>query len=575
VRIGGGTRREILRQLRRIARAMRRAAAFAALGAAGAAYGRVGGGSHAGSSGHFSSSGHSVHFGSGGGSGLIGLLVVALVIYFFIRRSSRGAPMGSMTRTPSMQSAAVPAAMAALGAALEGSTVRRGGGAQALHGVEALNIGAAAAAIRARDPGFELEVFLQRAEMIFFLVKRGIQRNEAEAIRPYLGDRVFAAISSGIAQAKNSHRHALLESLNVRAVHIDGAACDDSGQRIDVHFDLVYRARMLSDTNQVISDEGSDQRHGERWTFSRSATARTAENGGAIASRCPACGAELRLNLDGTCAHCRASVTNGSVDWVVTDVQGAPFVGYAPGSSLAVAAASIDEGISSLHSTDPSFSMGAFQARATKAFLALQDAWCAQNLDAGRAFLSPGAYFTWRSQLETMASEGRRNVMENVSVQRVDPVQIVHGRVFDDITVRVSASAADFEVDSSNRIVFGDRTVRPFTEDWTFQRSVGVATADKPGTLENTCPSCGAPISLNQVGECRYCRAAVTSGKFDWVVSRIEQDEDGADDGGEAAIAGREVALQVGGAIVGGLLASLLSDRGSNGSGSNNSGDWT
>jgi hypothetical protein len=160
-------------------------------------------------------------------------------------------------------------------------------------------------------------------------------------------------------------------------------------------------------------------------------------------------------------------------------------------------------------------------------------------------------------------------------VQRVDPVQIVHGRVFDDITVRVSASAADFEVDSSNRIVFGDRTVRPFTEDWTFQRSVGVATADKPGTLENTCPSCGAPISLNQVGECRYCRAAVTSGKFDWVVSRIEQDEDGADDGGEAAIAGRDVALQVGGAIVGGLLASLLSDRGSNGSGSNNSGDWT
>ena len=130
----------------------------------------------------------------------------------------------------------------------------------------------------------------------------------------------------------------------------------------------------------------------------------------------------------------------------------------------------------------------------------------AQNLDAGRAFLSPGAYFTWRAQLETLAAEGRRNVMEHLSVQRIDPVQIVHGRVFDDLTVRVSASAADFEVDKDNRIVFGDRTVRPFTEDWTFQRSVGVATTQKPGTLENTCPSCGAPIALNQIGECRYCR---------------------------------------------------------------------
>jgi len=144
-------------------------------------------------------------------------------------------------------------------------------------------------------------------------VKRGIQRNDAAAIRPYLGDRIFAAVSSGIAQAKSLHQHALLESLNVRAVHVDSAACDQSGERIDIHFDLVYRARMLDESNHVLSDEGSDQRHGERWTFTRSAAARTPENGGVIASRCPACGAELRLNLDGSCTHCRASVTNGSV----------------------------------------------------------------------------------------------------------------------------------------------------------------------------------------------------------------------------------------------------------------------
>jgi hypothetical protein len=289
-----------------------------------------------------------------------------------------------------------------------------------------------------------------------------------------------------------------------------------------------------------------------------------------VAARCPACGAELRLNLDGTCAHCKASVTNGSLDWVVTDVQGAPFIGYAPGSSLALAAPTLDAGVADLRATDPAFSIDAFAARVRTAFLALQDAWCRQNLEAGRAFLSPGAYFTWRAQLETMAVEGRRNVMENLTVQRIDPVLIVHGRVFDDLTVRVSASAADFEVDKENRIVFGDRTVRPFTEDWTFQRSVGVATTEKPGTLENACPNCGAPIALNQIGECRYCRAAVTSGKFDWVVSRIEQDPDPESGDQPQSGNGRDLALQVGGAIVGGLLANLLSDRGSD-----QSGDWS
>jgi predicted lipid-binding transport protein (Tim44 family) len=540
--------------------------AAAALLAAGAAYGRAGGGGHGGSSGHLSSGHSSMHFGSGGGSvnGMVGLLVLALIVYFFIRRSSRGAPMGSAAPAQSMQS--VPAALAALGTVLDAAAARRTGGVAALQGTAAQNVREAAAQIRARDPGFELEVFLQRAEMIFFLVKRGIQQNDAAAVRPYLDDRIFAAVSNGIAQARSHHQHALLESLNVRAVHVDSAACDASGQRIDIHFDLVYRARMLGEANQVVSDEGSDQRHGERWTFSRSATARTPDNGGVVASRCPACGAELRLNLDGTCTHCRATVTNGAVDWVVTDVQGAPFVGYAPGSPLAAAAASIEEGVANLHATDPSFSIDAFQARVRTAFLALQDAWCRQNLDAGRGFLSPGAYFTWRAQVETMAAEGRRNVMERLSVQRIDPVQIVHGRVFDDLTVRVSASAADFEVDRDDRVVFGDRTVRPFTEDWTFQRSVGVATTQKAGTLENTCPSCGAPIALNQIGECRYCRAAVTSGKFDWVVSRIEQEAEGPEQGADLGGAGRDMALQVGGAIVGGLLASLLSERGSDSS---------
>ena len=69
-------------------------------------------------------------------------------------------------------------------------------------------------------------------------------------------------------------------------------------------------------------------------------------------------------------------------------------------------------------------------------------------------------------------------------------------------------------------------------------------------------------MSLTQIGECRYCKAAVTSGKFDWVVSRIEQeDESGAGRRRVMNMTVGDIALQVGGAIVGGLLSSLLSDR--------------
>jgi hypothetical protein len=230
---------------------------------------------------------------------------------------------------------------------------------------------------------------------------------------------------------------------------------------------------------------------------------------------------------------------------VVGKIENAAF-GDTP--DLALVAQNAGEGIETLRAGDPAFSLDAFLTRARTAFLALQDAWCKQNLDAGRGFLSPGAYFAWSAQLETLRAEGRRNVVENLQIRGMNAARVVHGRVFDDLTIRIDAAAADFEVDASGKIVYGDRSIQPFSELWTFQRSVGVASTARAGTLESTCPGCGAPVALTQIGECRYCKAAVTSGKFDWVVSRIEQ-EDGIDGG--------DFAEQVTGAIVQGLINSV------------------
>lgn len=503
----------------------------------------------------------------GGGAslgGIIAFVIIVLVVRYWLRRLRNG------SRTGGAQSPTSPAAQAAfsvLGSALGASALARAavgelGLGSALGGAPgtARALPPAIDAIRALDPGFELESFLQRAEMTFFLVKRGMQRNDAAAVRPYLDDTLFGTLGQDIARSKSRHQYVLLESLNIRGLALEDAQCTQQGQSVQVHFDLVYRAKTLDDTSNVVTDDGADRGHGERWTFRRAAAARTPLIG-VVAMKCPACGAELRLGLDGVCAHCKASVTNGTVDWVVTEVEPAPFVGYSADSSLGASATTVEEGIAILTSTDKAFAIEAFEARARSAFLALQDAWCKRSLDTGRAFMSPGAYFSWSAQLEGMASEGRRNVLEQLEVRSIKPIRVVHGRVFDDLTVRITAAAADFDVDESGKIVFGDRTVRPFAEDWTFQRSIGATTLNKPGTLENTCPSCGAPVALTQIGECRFCRAAVTSGKFDWVVSRIDQ-EDGADAVSPATDGiGEQLAMQVGGAVIGGLLSGLMSNR--------------
>lgn len=543
-----------------------------------------GGGGHSGGGGHYSggSSSHS----SGGGSsddspltGLFFILVIGFIIWWAWRRGQRrreqlGQQGGRPSPSLAQREAAQKAIGALLGAAGGALAAARAGATPAAIAQVATTVNA----IRTRDKGFEMESFLQRAEMTFYLVKRAIGRNDPVALRPYLNDALFAQISSALQQRQARHQHELLESLNVRAVHVIQADITPQQQSLLVHFDLVYRGKTLDDTQRVVSDEGKDTRHGERWTFVRAATAMTPVSGDVTASRCPACGAELRLNLDGSCAHCRASVTSGSVDWVVTAVQPAAFIGHYVDGLSGTTARTVEEGIAQLKGSDPAFSIESFCTRVNTAFTALQAAWCAQNLDAGRAFLSPGAYFAWRSQLETMAAEGHKNIMEQLQVMQVQPVRIVHGQVFDDLTVRITARAADYEVDRNGRVVFGDRAVQAFTEEWTFQRSVGVASSGKPGTLENTCPSCGAPVQLTQIGECRYCKAAVTSGRFDWVVSRIEQEdagEGGSDDDGGSDI-GSQIVGEIGSAVIGGLLGSLLggssSDSGSSDGGSGDSG---
>ena len=53
-------------------------------------------------------------------------------------------------------------------------------------------------------------------------------------------------------------------------------------------------------------------------------------------------------------------------------------------------------------------------------------------------------------------------------------------------------------------------------------RAIAKAAARRP----TACPNCGAPLDINRTGNCNQCQAEITSGDFDWVLSKIEQDDD-------------------------------------------------
>ena len=66
------------------------------------------------------------------------------------------------------------------------------------------------------------------------------------------------------------------------------------------------------------------------------------------------------------------------------------------------------------------------------------------------------------------------------------------------------------------------RRERRYSEYWTLVR--GSSRKGVP-RVDPTCPNCGAELKVNMTGSCEFCAAKVTAGEFDWVLSRIEQDE--------------------------------------------------
>ena len=120
--------------------------------------------------------------------------------------------------------------------------------------------------------------------------------------------------------------------------------------------------------------------------------------------------------------------------------------------------------------------------------------------------------------------QGLRNVLENMRLYHWTYARIDRDKHFDSLTVRIWGTGLDYTVEAATgkQVSGSRRSERNYTEYWTLIRSAsarGQAHADK------NCPKCGAEMKISMAGVCEYCDAHVTSGEFDWILSKVEQDD--------------------------------------------------
>jgi uncharacterized Zn finger protein (UPF0148 family) len=273
----------------------------------------------------------------------------------------------------------------------------------------------------------------------------------------------------------------------------------------------------------------------ERWIFERGSDRKTTPPPmGARTWPCPNCGAPWSAGeSENVCAHCGAAITAGKLDWAVTEIEveaetpvGTTLTGTTEevGNNFPTVETGNPQGdFNTLRTDDPAFGWPAFVERVTFVYARLNEAWNAQNLAPVRGLVTHSLLQYLQYWIDEYKRQGLFNRLDNARVTRTVLAAVVRDPYYDAITVRVYGVGNDYTLDGRGKVVGGSRTDnRAYTEYWTFIRSAmrRGATVTAPN-----CPNCGAPLAISDAGACTHCNAHVESGEFDWVLSKIEQDD--------------------------------------------------
>jgi ribosomal protein L24E len=272
----------------------------------------------------------------------------------------------------------------------------------------------------------------------------------------------------------------------------------------------------------------------EHWVLERKRDVLSPTPEQATALHCPRCGAALQKDTVGACAFCGTKVESGEFQWYVRSIttlqreakgplltSDVPEVGTLNPTISQPNFPAVRE---AFEENNPSFSWADFQARARLIFTELQEAWSTLNWERARPHETDNIFQMHRYWIDAYQRQGLRNALDKCQITAMQPTRIKVDAFYNAITLRIFAEGYDYTVDKSGRVVAGsNKNLRRWSEYWTFIRNSKAKPA--PARADLNCPNCGAPLKVNATGICEFCGGKVTSGEFDWVLSKIEQDE--------------------------------------------------
>jgi predicted lipid-binding transport protein (Tim44 family) len=126
------------------------------------------------------------------------------------------------------------------------------------------------AALKARDPSFDISQFLTGAKSAYEMIVRAFAAGDRATLRRLLAPNVMASFDSVIAQRENEGSSETVEFLNAPRADLEGAEVTDDVARVTTRFLGEFRSRTKGPEGEAVDD----RRTAELWTFERNLKSR-------------------------------------------------------------------------------------------------------------------------------------------------------------------------------------------------------------------------------------------------------------------------------------------------------------
>jgi len=384
-------------------------------------------------------------------------------------------------------------------------------------------------AIRTLDPDFSVVLFEDFAYALYARAHQArSSRRDLDALAPYMSEAARQQIEQRRPVGAPVHG-VVVGALRVADLSLPAAGTAPAWVTVVLEIEA----------NMTVGMAGAEhtQYVRERWRLARSASARTKPPAEVRSFHCPNCGAPFEASDrpgGDRCSYCGEVVSGGRFDWSVESVDLLAVEERPPSLLTTVEEVGTDWPTifhpdlqarrAELLRDDPAAADEALQTRLRLIYDELNAAWTRLDLGGARPYVSDNLYDYLLYWTTAYQRQGLRNVLEGMRLMEAKLTKVVRDRWYDSLTFRVWGAGRDYTVrQATGDVVAGNPKVdRFYTEYWTLIRGAGVKGA--PRTDKN-CPNCGAPLDVNMAGACEHCGAKVTRGQFDWVLSKIEQDD--------------------------------------------------